>query len=237
MALQDLTPQLRTRLNRLERVVGLFVAVATLLLLAGLAYYVYQLAKQKGWFVPKLSYFTFVRSATGLRVGDPVRLMGLNVGTITRIEPEEPGAYYDMFVAFEVKKPYYGYIWEDSRARVAASDFLGNRFIELTKGTNGAPTYLFQQYREVTLDEARDALSGTNQVILVDELYDGTKTNLLASPKQVLDEALLKVIEEAQSVATIRIIDTPYETERPTGIWDFREGRYKLPDSDEESQK
>jgi len=45
MALQDLTPQLRTRLSRLERVVGIFVVLATLLLLAGLGYYVYSTAE------------------------------------------------------------------------------------------------------------------------------------------------------------------------------------------------
>jgi hypothetical protein len=35
MALQDLTPQLRTRLSRMERAVGWFVFVATALLLFG----------------------------------------------------------------------------------------------------------------------------------------------------------------------------------------------------------
>ena len=36
MALQDLTPQLRTRLNRMERAVRWFVIVAAVLLLVGL---------------------------------------------------------------------------------------------------------------------------------------------------------------------------------------------------------
>ena len=35
MALQDLTPQLRTRLSRMERAVGWFVFLATVLLLVG----------------------------------------------------------------------------------------------------------------------------------------------------------------------------------------------------------
>jgi hypothetical protein len=35
VGVQDLTPQLRTRLSRVERVVGVFVSLATLLLLAG----------------------------------------------------------------------------------------------------------------------------------------------------------------------------------------------------------
>lgn len=38
MAVQDLTPQLRTRLSRVERAVGWFVILATLLLLASFAY-------------------------------------------------------------------------------------------------------------------------------------------------------------------------------------------------------
>jgi hypothetical protein len=49
MPLQDLTPQLRTRLSRVERFVGLFVTVATILLIIGLTYYVLQTAKRKGW--------------------------------------------------------------------------------------------------------------------------------------------------------------------------------------------
>ena len=51
MPLQDLTPQLRTRLSRVERLVGLFVTVATILLIVGLTYYVLQTAKRKGDFV------------------------------------------------------------------------------------------------------------------------------------------------------------------------------------------
>ena len=49
MPVQDLTPQLRTRLSQVERAVGWFVLVATLLLLAGFAYYVYHTAERKGF--------------------------------------------------------------------------------------------------------------------------------------------------------------------------------------------
>ena len=59
MPLQDLTPQLRTRLSRLERVVGLFVSFAVLLMVAGLAFYLHRQAKSRGWFLLKLPYFTF----------------------------------------------------------------------------------------------------------------------------------------------------------------------------------
>ena len=85
MAIQDLTPQLRTRLRRVEKVVGLFVALATLVLVVGFAYYLYHTAQRKGWFIPKCPFFTFVESAEGLKIGDPIVLMGFDVGKITVI--------------------------------------------------------------------------------------------------------------------------------------------------------
>ena len=87
MPLQDLTPQLRTRLNRMERAVGWFVFLATVLLLFGFGYYIYHTAERKGWFMVKAPFFTFVKSSSGLNVGDPVYLMGSPVGQITALKP------------------------------------------------------------------------------------------------------------------------------------------------------
>ncbi len=151
MALHDLTPQLRTRLRRAEKVVGLFVAVAAVLLLAGFAYYLYHTAMRRGWFTPKVSYYTFVRSAEGLNVGDPVLLMGFSVGQITVIEAEPPDSAYNVFVGFQVRKPYYGYVWADSRARITAGGLLGGRRLELTKGQAGAPTVYESEGRATEL--------------------------------------------------------------------------------------
>lgn len=148
MALQDLTPQLRTRLSRLERTVGLFVALATMLLLAGFAYYIYHTANQRGWFLTKVTYFTYVNSAVGLKEGDPVRMMGFDVGEIKKITAQPPGDYFDVYVEFEVKEPYFGYLWtRGSVAKVASADLLGKRVLEVTKGTEGKATY---QERTVT---------------------------------------------------------------------------------------
>lgn len=142
MALQDLTPQLRTRMSRVERIVGVFVVLATLLLLSGFGYYLYNTAKNKGWFKTKAPYFTFVESATGLKVGDPVKLMGFNVGEITVIEAmpaDDP--MFNVYVEFVIVEPYYGYLWTDSKAKVTTGDFLGNRSLEVTKGTTGTEIY------------------------------------------------------------------------------------------------
>ena len=92
MAIQDLTPQLRTRLRRVEKIVGVFVILATLVLLVGFGYYLYDTGQRKGWFIPKCPYFTFVQSAEGLKIGNPVVLMGFEVGNITTITAQSPAS-------------------------------------------------------------------------------------------------------------------------------------------------
>jgi ABC-type transporter Mla subunit MlaD len=125
-----------------ERLVGFFVSLATVLLLAGFCYYLYHTAKRKGWLVTKVPYYTLMSTATGLKVGDPIRLMGFDAGEITRIEPMPPDNYYNVYIAFVIKEPYFGYIWTDSEVRVGSADLLGNRFLEVTKGgTSGATNY------------------------------------------------------------------------------------------------
>lgn len=140
MALQDLTPQLRTRMSRVEHAVGVFVVLATLLLLTAFIYYVYHTIQKKGWLVPKVNYYTMLSSAAGLHVGDAVNLMGFPAGEITRITPNEPDDYFDVTVEFVIRKPNYGYVWTDSTVKVGANGLLGSRFLEVTKGGTSGNT-------------------------------------------------------------------------------------------------
>src|ERR1051325_3625929 len=179
MPLNDLTPQLRTRLSRLERVVGWFVTIATVLLLVGLGYYVYNIAERKGWFLQKVHYYTFVRTAAGLKVGDPVRLMGRDLGDITEIQTMGPYESYNIYIQFRVRSPHFGYLWEDSRAKIAAGDFLGNRYIEVTKGTNGVPAYMFYEFRPVSLADAANLVGKTDFVLSEEVIKPDTKDILL----------------------------------------------------------
>ena len=107
MALQDLTPQLRTRLSRMERAVGWFVFLATALLLFGFGYYIYHTAERKGWFKIKAPFFTFVQSSEGLNVKDPVVMMGFQVGEITLIHALPPDDRHNVRVEFEVTRSLF----------------------------------------------------------------------------------------------------------------------------------
>lgn len=139
----------------MERVVGLFVTLATLLLLAGFGYYVYHTGVRKGWWTFKARYYTEVDSGAGLAVGGDVRLLGFTVGRITKVEANEPFKTPAVHVAFYVLHPYQGYIWTDSRAKVVAGDFLGGRYIEVTPGGSSIEpdstnkVELFASYKEI----------------------------------------------------------------------------------------
>ncbi len=147
MAAQDLTPQLRTRLSRLEQLVGWFVTIATLLLLAGLAYYVWSLAERKGWRKNKAPYHTYLQSAGGIKEGDKVKLMGRDAGEIRIIKPMPPDFGDNIYVEFIVFGDNIGYIWDDSVVNVRSSGLFG-RYLELSKGGTRAKTNVFATYRE-----------------------------------------------------------------------------------------
>jgi ABC-type transporter Mla subunit MlaD len=226
MALQDLTPQLRTRLSRMERTVGWFVLLAVALLAFGFIYYVYNTAERKGWFKTKAPFFTFADTATGLKVGDPITLMGRNVGQITEIQPMDPDSPYNIYVEFQLISPYYGYIWsKGSRARVAVADLLGKRSLEVTKGTSGYPVYLFHPLLEYSISDAR-ALSSPEKYQMAEEVYDSSSTNLIIPALKPLDAPLLQLLS-ASTLKTIRVFDTRQTRKYMTGIWNYKEARYE----------
>jgi ABC-type transporter Mla subunit MlaD len=224
MALQDLTPQLRTRLSRMERAVGWFVVLAIALLAFGFVYYVYHTAENKGWFLTKATYYSYSDRATGLKVGDPVMLMGLAVGQITSMEPMPPEEFrHNIYVEFQIKAPYYGYLWtEGSRAKFAPADLLGKRVLEVTKGTGGYPTYVFYVLREVSIAEAR-SLPDSSGWLLAQEVWDQTGTNLVAKAKTPLTN--LTAIAAA-GCTNLVIMSTNEPRKLMTGIWNDQEGRY-----------
>lgn len=217
MALQDLTPQLRTRLSRMERAVGWFVLLAVALLLFGFGYYMYNTAERKGWFRTKAPYYTYTDSASGLKVGDPVSLMGLGIGQITKMEPMPPENWeHNIYVEFEIRSPYYGYIWtEGSRTEVASAGLLGGRSLEVTKGTNGYPTYVFHPLSVFSLAQARGVIGSTNWV-LAQEIIEPGSTNPLARPLR----PLTNVAAVAQAgYSNLVMMDKSVTQKLMTGIW------------------
>lgn len=229
MPLQDLTPQLRTRLSRMERGVGWFVFLATALLLFGFGYYLYHLAGQRGWFVTKARFHVYVNTSTGLNVGDPVKIMGFSVGHITSISPMRPGASHDVRVEFEIFAPYFRYIWsEGSFVRVQPAGFLNQRQIEVTRGTNGYAICVTQPITVFTnLDKLKsDVDSQPGQWQLAQEIYD-ENSNLLYRAYTWLNDSNLQRIAGLRLSAVTAYNNMEKDKHEIAAWWHPREHSYE----------
>jgi phospholipid/cholesterol/gamma-HCH transport system substrate-binding protein len=91
-------------------------------------------------FVQKSYYPVIFPNAEGLRVGSPVKMAGVQVGTVTDIslstDPEKSG----IEVEVGVDKDYQGRVREDSRAALRILQLLsGEKFVEIIPGSPQSP--------------------------------------------------------------------------------------------------
>ena len=229
MALQDLTPQLRTRLSQMERAVGWFVFLATALLLFGFGYYIYHMGQQKGWFVIKAPFHTFVQSSAGLTEGDPVVMMGFPVGNITRIHALPPGDTHNVLVEFVVKDPYFRYLRTGgSYLKVNAAGLLNQRQLEVTRGTNGYALVVTQPVTVFSnLDLLKeDAIAAPGQWQLSQDVFDSS-SNLVFRAYETLDASNMDVIA-AMKPASIYAYNNTVNRDHIVASWDGRYQHYKI---------
>ncbi len=187
MSLQDLTPQLRTRLNKVERAVGWFVFLATALLLFGFGYYIYHTAEHKGWFKIKAQFKTYLQSSVGLKVGDPVYMMGFPVGEILQVHPLGPRSSHNVEVDFNVVDDYFRYIWSQGSYVKVNAGFLGQSQMEVTRGTNGYALCVTQPVFCKTIPELEQLVVAEPGQWQLSQFVYGPQSNEVFHPYQPYD--------------------------------------------------
>jgi len=228
MPLQDLTPQLRTRLNKMERAVGWFVFIAAALLLFGFGYYIYHTAERKGWFKIKAPFHIYVQSSTGLNVGDPVVMMGFAIGNITKVDPQEPYSKYNVKVEFEVVDPYFRRIWRDgSYVKVNAADFLGKRQLEVTRGTNGPAICVTQPGAWKTISELQQLITPENdRWQLYQDVLDDQSNLVFGAYTMLTISNVQRIAELPLHTNGVFVYDNKVNHNRIVASWDNRPRRY-----------
>lgn len=191
--------------SRTERIVGVFVVVALLLLVAGFGLYLYRTAERRGWRVARCPFYTYVQSGEGLNLGDPVMLMGFSVGEITVITAQEPGSWYKVFVAFEIRRPYYGYIYSDSKVKIATSGLLGSRRLEVTPGVTGtAAVYeVAGRITELLIDNKRVPFADNPKGIFILPEEDPALTERAEKLLRTVESALPDILALTNRLNTV----------------------------------
>ncbi len=204
---------------------GLFV-------LAGLflsALVIFLIGDERRLFAPEKTFRTSFADVSGLKPGAPVRMGGLDIGHVTEVGySKKDGKDETIYVAFEVVTAEVGRIRTDSRARVSTKGLLGDKIIELTRGSETSDSIPANSYIESEV--APDMFSDVNDVA---EQAKAVMVNLEKATAPLANEDLHRNIRGSmQSLNDIlgqiahgegyahRLLADPKEAERVSRILD-----------------
>lgn len=140
----------KVRLNRYERVAGIFVLAA----LGSAGVIALSSAIRQGWFEARVSYESIFETADGVHYGTMVKMSGLTVGSVRSVEllPENK-----VKVSFDVMNKFTNRIRSDSTASLIRPFIIGDRVLEITVGSETAE--LLPAYSKIQTEETMDVMS------------------------------------------------------------------------------
>lgn len=161
---------MKTKFTRMERTAGFFV-IATFLfgLAAGISILI-----GRGWFDSKVTFYTELESAVGIRSGTDVLLAGLKVGSVEGFAFRDAKA---VVVKFSVLEKYRQQIRRDTKIIVHRPFVIGDKVMELTMGESNE---LLKEREHVPVIPSYDLL----------ELLNGKKLGPLLASLEGISENL-----------------------------------------------
>lgn len=114
-----------------ELKVGIFVTTA--LVIGGILVFI--IGNQSAMFASKVSYEAVFDQVSGLRAGSPVRIAGIDVGTVEEVRFSDEGR---IRVRVEVREDASAFVREGSTASVGSKGLLGDQLIEISVGQGAA---------------------------------------------------------------------------------------------------
>lgn len=118
-----------------ELKVGAFVLVG--LVLTGVVIFI--IGQERRVFARRVEYTATFPDVQGLKVGAPVRLSGVDIGTVKSISHSESTTDDRLYVKLDIVRDEAVRIRVDSIAKVANKGMLGDKMLEISTGTTGKP--------------------------------------------------------------------------------------------------
>ena len=110
-----------------ELKVGIFVTAA--LVIGGAIVFV--IGNRSAMFASKADYEAVFESVDGLREGSPVRIAGIDVGTVSEVTFGEDGMIH---VQMEIRRDSSAFIREGSTAAIGSKGLLGDQLVDISVG-------------------------------------------------------------------------------------------------------
>lgn len=114
--------------------VGAFLAIGILLFMM----MIFVLGSRSSFFQEQYSLNCYFQDISGLRVGAPVQLAGINAGVVEEIAFEENLARTNVRLKLKINTEFQKRIRADSYATVATQGLLGDRLVFITVGSEKA---------------------------------------------------------------------------------------------------
>lgn len=164
--------------------VGLFVILGLSLTMAA----IFLIGDTRGLWQSKVDYRTAFQDVAGLKPGAPVRMGGLDIGSVTAVNHSSNPGDARVFVSLSIARKETSRIRTDTVANVLNKGLLGDKMIELTVGSPGAPALDPRQL--IPSEEPSDVLAAANKVAAATEQAIqklGPLAEALGDPKLAAD--------------------------------------------------
>lgn len=191
---------------------GTFVVLGLTALIAG----IFLVGSQEGLFHPTFQVSAYFSSASGVRSGSAVRMAGVDIGTVDKVEVSPFGTKIRVYMKLDSRMQ--GFIKKDSYATIVPEGLVGNYYVDVTVGSrigehveNGD----IIQSREATrlstvldstvviLENIRDASEKLNQILTIVQQGHGTLGKLIVSDD--IYKNLAHISKSADSGLTVQI--------------------------------
>jgi phospholipid/cholesterol/gamma-HCH transport system substrate-binding protein len=119
-----------------------------------------------GFLVPKIMLRAYFDNASGLRVGAPVRLQGVDIGNVTaiRVVPHRPQDPVE--ITLRVSTKYNFDLRKDSEATLATAGVLGETFVDIdSTRAKGAPAQNGDVLKSLDKPDIQDVVRSTQSTL------------------------------------------------------------------------
>jgi len=189
--------------------VGLLALVALVIL----GVLIFFLTGDKGFLRSKNDVFTFMDDSAALTAGSPVRLNGILVGSVSRVElsgSNEPRRI--VRVDMKIEDRYFPSIPVDSTAAISAENLLGTKFINIKKGRSTATVHAGSEIASLDttgfddvvqqgyalLTSLKEILKRVDAIVATVEVGKGTIGKLLVD--ETLYDKVLAIADEGKKL-------------------------------------
>lgn len=187
---------------------GAFVLLGVVVL----TFAIFTLGKKSALFARTTTLFVSFSDISGLTVGTPVRLAGLEVGSVAALSLPPELERKETRVRLVVQSKYMERIRQDSRAFIDSAGLLGDKIVNISMGDPGAPMLLDGATLQAGSSVSFEAISANADRVIK------SLGNITQSLDDLIQDEETQALPRAASRAATSLANILHEVEHGPGL-------------------